>query len=441
MAAKTNKKSAAATDLVPISIGRKGLARALSLGILLGLLSAGISASSAVGGELLFVALDEPDFRFAIELKSLGIPLRVAWAGDIEDWSSLRPNALVILDWNGRDMPPEVARAIRSYVEGGGLLVADANTLLYLGALEGLLTLPWDFPKTGGDLIELEFSPSGGLGGVEYDPASYGRAELKFTDGEVLARFRDGGPAAVLARCGGGAVLALAFNPVWPYWDSGDRDLVRVTEELLLRATSRPHPAPPALIGAVALAGGLGTGELVRRSRRGKALIASLVVRIRRADALRDGKRSAIFSLLRRHPGLNLREISSRLGEPESTVRWHLYVLESRGLVSSTVFLGRRIYYPPEMANEARLRSLLASEVRRRLAETLLLDGPESVRGLARRLGVSAPTVKRNVDVMAFHGVVTVSRNGRSVSVSLSDWAREVIERWLLGRQGADGSS
>jgi hypothetical protein len=72
------------------------------------------------------------------------------------------------------------------------------------------------------------------------------------------------------------------------------------------------------------------------------------------------------------------------------------------------------------------------------LIELLRRDGPESASGLARRLGVSTPTVTRALARLGSK-VVSIGR-GRSSAYALRRAIRDIGDQWPLHRIGADGS-
>ncbi|HSD80832.1 MAG TPA: metalloregulator ArsR/SmtB family transcription factor [Solirubrobacteraceae bacterium] len=77
---------------------------------------------------------------------------------------------------------------------------------------------------------------------------------------------------------------------------------------------------------------------------------------------------------------------------------------------------------PEELLDEvARLFALLSDPTRLRLLRQLHADGELAVGELAERTGVSIANVSQHLNRMAFSGLVSRRRDGRSVRYSIGD--------------------
>ncbi len=360
-----------------------------------------------VPGSALLVAVDRPDAEFAAALNETGMAVRVAWAGG--EISPRPGEALLILDWNGGPVDRRAEEAVEGVLGSGGLVVADPNTLLNMGGgVAGCVSVSgWEFPGPTEILAP-------GLPPVGYDGSRYGISR-PLTGGWIrVASFSDGSPAAVQAPCRRGIVLALLFNPVWPAAE-GEGGGPGGGEEpgmadLVARLVAVPPPAAPtdpALLAVGAAAGAAAGAALeYRRKPWDLPILGPLIWRVGRGEAQNHRIRAEIMDLLWAVPGLTEAELASELGIPRSTVRWHLFVLESRGLLA-TRRVGRRVvYFPPGREAEALRNSAARKRGNREIVRLLKEEPGLTAEEIARKLGASLGSVERRLRELQAAGVV-----------------------------------
>ncbi|RLG48843.1 MAG: hypothetical protein DRO06_00655 [Thermoproteota archaeon] len=253
----------------------------------------------------------------------------------------------------------------------------------------------------------------GGLHRIEAPGLSVGpisrRALAAVSGGSVLAEFEDGFPAAVLTSWRGRPVVVLAFDLTELSRSDPDG-----ASELALYLISQLLPPDPALALAVVSTAALGVSLLdrLRRPRLPPIPIPLLKVVVR--DPLKSPIRRRIYQLVVSRPGISASDVADALQISRASSSWHLSLLERTGLIRSTLIGGRRrIFFSPSSEREALVNFALASPTRSAIYSLLRERGPLCIREIARSLGFSTETVKRNVDVLEALGMVRSRRAGR----------------------------
>lgn len=139
----------------------------------------------------------------------------------------------------------------------------------------------------------------------------------------------------------------------------------------------------------------------------------------RHTDVTHD-TRASIYDHLRAEPGTyvsalaDLATVDASLG----TVRYHLKILERRGLVTSEKRWGRRRFFPVGKPPDP-LTLALESASTRTILEALS-ESPDSVSGLAERVDRDPSTVSHHLSRLEDDGLVERERDGRAVTTRLT---------------------
>jgi len=131
-------------------------------------------------------------------------------------------------------------------------------------------------------------------------------------------------------------------------------------------------------------------------------------------------RRNDILDKIHEKPGITFRELARELGIGIGDLQYHLYRLEKEGMVFSKKVGKRRYIFPRGLEDEVqRLLIAISTETRRKIL-TLLIEGSLSQGEIAKRLGLSQPTVSYHMGELMKLGIVTAEKDGKSVIYSLN---------------------
>ncbi|MFW5948475.1 MAG: winged helix-turn-helix transcriptional regulator [Halolamina sp.] len=146
------------------------------------------------------------------------------------------------------------------------------------------------------------------------------------------------------------------------------------------------------------------------------------------SDPLTHETRAALYDLIADSPGTYLSELSERAEVPTSTVRHHLDVLVSEGLVTTANVRGKRRYFSLDAGNEA-LAAALSDDASAAVIECLAETGPASVSAIAEGLDRDVSTVSHHHGRVAADDLVEREREreGRSMNSELAPEVKEAL--------------
>ena len=149
-----------------------------------------------------------------------------------------------------------------------------------------------------------------------------------------------------------------------------------------------------------------------------------------------ESNRSSIVRLVGLAPGIHLREVERALGISLTTVRYHVQLLSSSGLISCvTDGTYVRLYPAGTEQEEMRLYSRLRSRTARKILATLLQSPHITNKEISNITGLAKSTVSEHIQTFVQNNIVNVSEN-RWVSPKLS-LANPDLIRKILNRGGS----
>ncbi len=104
-------------------------------------------------------------------------------------------------------------------------------------------------------------------------------------------------------------------------------------------------------------------------------------------------RRNEILKRIQDRPGITFRELARELGIGIGDLQYHLHRLEKERRVFSRKFGKRRYIFPEGFEKDLQRLIIAISTGTRRRILLLLMDGPLSQSEIARKLGISQPTV------------------------------------------------
>ncbi len=152
--------------------------------------------------------------------------------------------------------------------------------------------------------------------------------------------------------------------------------------------------------------------------------------RQRRMSLLLHPFRRELFTILCESPGTYLLELADMLESPLGTLTWHLRILEREGLVKSTKFAGKRIYYPNMLrTQEAELAFLtLRSKTARRIFLYVVNHSGCYQEEMAEALNVHHDTIRWHVNRMVTTRLVRIERVGRKKKHFLDEIGQALLD-------------
>jgi len=140
--------------------------------------------------------------------------------------------------------------------------------------------------------------------------------------------------------------------------------------------------------------------------------------------------RRELFTILCESPGTYLLELADMLESPLGTLTWHLRILEREGLVKSTKFAGKRIYYPNMLrTQEAELAFLtLRSKTARRIFLYVVNHSGCYQEEMAEALNVHHDTIRWHVNRMVTTRLVRIERVGRKKKHFLDEIGQALLD-------------
>lgn len=152
-------------------------------------------------------------------------------------------------------------------------------------------------------------------------------------------------------------------------------------------------------------------------------------------DALELETRRRIYDVVRKFPGLHLREISRQLDLSVPLVDYHLNFLEKYELVAAINDEQYRRFYPKDRlgsdvktdalsADEKRIVALLRQRIPLQIVLFLLKKGSAQHKEMIPLMGVSASTLSHHLNRLVRRGVVIRTAAGEERGFRLADEGR-----------------
>ncbi len=162
---------------------------------------------------------------------------------------------------------------------------------------------------------------------------------------------------------------------------------------------------------------------------------------------LDDGFRLDLYREIIAHPGAGAGELGEMTGASRGQLRYHLNMLIREGKVAAVAYRNRTGHFARNQRHTDLEQRLLIS-LREEPSRTILghlLESPDATRNdLAKRLGLTGPTVSHHMQDFEAEGIVTAERDGRFVRYRLSEGASEFLNEHKGGvsfpkHSGAEG--
>ncbi|WOX55959.1 winged helix-turn-helix transcriptional regulator [Methanoculleus palmolei] len=154
--------------------------------------------------------------------------------------------------------------------------------------------------------------------------------------------------------------------------------------------------------------------------------------RITNRTVLDDDFRNDLYRQIASHPGADFRELRRLTGASRGRLRYHLNTLVREGKVAAVDYRNRAGHFVRNRAYtdlEQRILISLRDETSRAVLANLL-KFPGALRSeIVERLGLSSPSISRQMQQFKAEGIVAAERDGRFIRYRLSEGARDLLNR------------
>lgn len=144
-------------------------------------------------------------------------------------------------------------------------------------------------------------------------------------------------------------------------------------------------------------------------------------------DPLEHDLRKELHDDIHQTSGTYVSDLRETYDIHRSTLRYHLDVLERRGLVSSDTIFGQ-LWYAPAGSDGNELRAALTNDTIGELVDSIALLEPVSVTDLASEVERSPSTVSYHLERLEYEGVIEQERRSTTVLSRLASDVRTEFE-------------
>ncbi len=137
--------------------------------------------------------------------------------------------------------------------------------------------------------------------------------------------------------------------------------------------------------------------------------------KIRQDDLLNNETRESVYDYIREHPGAHFRSIMSNLDLSNGTLSHHLQTLEKGEFIKSEKDGVLRRYYPRGRKFTGEIIEL--NSVQRKIMTAIAINPGISQKELAKKVGISAPTVNYHVNGLKAARLVEIKRHGKKTEL------------------------
>lgn len=165
------------------------------------------------------------------------------------------------------------------------------------------------------------------------------------------------------------------------------------------------------------------------------SLLASLGFRrITKRTVLDDDFRSDLYRRIVANPGVGAAELGELTGVSRGRLRYHLDTLIREGKVAAVEYRSHTGHFARNQRYTDLQQHILISLRENPVGVILgcLLGSPGTTQSdLAERLGITGPTISRQMQELKAEGIITAERDGRFVRYRLSDDVREFFDEYM----------
>lgn len=156
--------------------------------------------------------------------------------------------------------------------------------------------------------------------------------------------------------------------------------------------------------------------------------------KIIRRNILDNSKRLQIYNFIEEHPGVYFRELVKRIGLNKGTAEYHVKMLETQNMIVSYKSKGKnRFFLNHSSYNEEdkRVIAALKNDVHRKVILEILNSQCITQKNLAKKIGVSTPTISEHIKYLKEKGIVETDRKGRYTIYSIDSNYFDILQKYI----------
>jgi len=178
------------------------------------------------------------------------------------------------------------------------------------------------------------------------------------------------------------------------------------------------------------------SGRLLVRAFKSSTGIPQTSIAHKQADDIQQknedqsATRERILEIIKRNPGCHLRQIKREIQATNGTTQYHLFILEKERKIVSVRSGRYRRFYTGLLFNEKdhEILSMLLSDTIREIIVFLIERPGSNQKQICEHISLSTPTVSWHLKRLKASGLITESREGRSVTYSLTIDPAQVLQ-------------
>ncbi len=163
--------------------------------------------------------------------------------------------------------------------------------------------------------------------------------------------------------------------------------------------------------------------------RRLNPLSSNRKFREKRLSLLMHPLRRSIYQLVCETPGSYFYEIVCALATPQGTLSWHLRMLEKDGLIKSTKFGGKRLFFPKMLRSESaeKAYAILKNSTAAKVFDRIINNPGCYQTEIAEKLSIHHDTVRHHIVRLAEAELIDIIRDGRTVKYFPGELGKDLI--------------
>jgi predicted transcriptional regulator len=154
-------------------------------------------------------------------------------------------------------------------------------------------------------------------------------------------------------------------------------------------------------------------------------ILLPLYTRLKKEDVLNQESRGIIYGYIIANPGVHYFEMLNDLKLSNGTLIYHLGVLERRGFIKILRSGTKKLFFPKEYKG-VKYTQLTKNQMK--ILKTVRFNEESTQSVIAKRSGLSQPTVSRNLKELANEGLIQSSKETGKIRYKLYDSREELMK-------------
>ncbi|MBE0524873.1 MAG: winged helix-turn-helix transcriptional regulator [Methanosarcinales archaeon] len=156
--------------------------------------------------------------------------------------------------------------------------------------------------------------------------------------------------------------------------------------------------------------------------------------KIFKKNILDNPKRLKIYNFIEEHPGVYFRELVKRIGLKKGTVEYHLEVMETQKMIVSHKSKGKLRFFLNHSTYKKEDKTVIAAlknDTHRKVILEILNSQSITQKNLAKKIGVSTPTISDHIKYLKKEGIVKTDTKGRYTIYSIDSNYFDLLQKYM----------